>query len=115
MSYTVFAGLGYDFTIGTPVGDMNFSIPIEKLAEDAGMMALNAAAPLAVNELKKALPDFLLIAQPFLRKEVDNALNKAKIEGTKIESGALQQAGKLSALIILGVFGAAFLTRRTRS
>ena len=42
MSY---AALGYDIIIGTPVGNQKISIPIEKIARDAGTMAVAAAWP----------------------------------------------------------------------
>lgn len=85
-------GLGYDFTIGTPLGDQTISIPIEKAVTDATTMAMNTAIPL----LKKQMPAFMAEAlkaanadivgtlwpelQPKLQDQIDATVALAKTE-----------------------------------
>lgn len=115
-------GLGYNITVGTPIGNQTFSIPIEKMASDAGQMAIDAAwppmkakleaeLPTLISKLEAELPTVMAAAnksvvtnlwpqmQPKLRVEVDYALGEAKKTGMLI-GGMVAGAVILSTLYL---------------
>lgn len=84
-------GLGYDLSIGTPIGPQKISIPVEKLVTDS----LNTAWPQVRTKLMAEVPGILDMAaqkakekainelwpelQPKLRGEVNRAVSEAKV------------------------------------
>jgi hypothetical protein len=84
--------LGYDVTIGTPIGDQTISIPLEKIVADAANMGMKVAIPQVNKALEAEMPNLLKMAeasvinelwpkiQPKLRNEADRALATGKTE-----------------------------------
>lgn len=121
MSYQ---GFGYVLTIGTPIGDQKFSLPIEQLAKDAGNMAIQAAwpplkaqleaeMPVLIDKLKAEVPGLLQTAQnqlvtktwPALQPKVRAELNYGISEGKKIAFG-------VGSLIVASIFVAAIWSKK---
>jgi len=69
-------GLGYVITIGLPDvlgGPQKISLPLEKLANDGGQMAINAAWPPLKQQLEAEMPVLI----DMLKAQVPGVLNQA--------------------------------------
>jgi len=70
-------GLGYDFTISTPVGNVQFSIPVEKWISDAGKLAASTAKDQLLPVIEGAVPSLIGLAVPELQKHLPELINTA--------------------------------------
>lgn len=98
-------GLGATYSIGTPVGKVNISVPVEQIAADAAGAAVDAAWPAIQQKINAELP--LLVkkaldqAQPRIRAEADRAIDAGTSRAAMIATG-----------VVVVVIGAAWWTRR---
>lgn len=99
------SGFGLNFSINTPVGKQNFSIPVEELAQQAAKAAVDAAWPIVeqkfYEELPKAVDAALDRAQPRVRAEVDRAV-----------ALATSRAAMIASALAVVMIGTAWWTRR---
>ncbi len=93
------------YAIKTPVGKINITVPVEKIAADAAGAAVEAAWPAVQKKINAELPKLvnkaLDQAQPRIRAEADRALNTGTSRAAMIATG-----------VAMVVIGAAWWTRR---
>jgi len=116
MSYQ---GFGYDFVIGTPIGNQTFHLPIEKLAQDAGAMAANAAWPPLQAKLEQEFPKLLSQAESALTTTVmDKLWPSIEPKLMKDAQTVVNQAEKtgyvIGGIIVAAIFGAAWWVKKGR-